>query len=193
MLGEAGLAAHDARPRPRQTEARRRHPAGGHPGAGQGSLRHGPHPDREAVPGRVRMRLAHAARMVLMQSAIGAHDPLAGALPHHGVPSGPAHDAVRQPEPQDRRAAPEGADLRRRWRCLSRGDRVRVGRRRWGLRPAASGPAAGAQTVFPAVLRLIIRRARWALTLRSMTSRGEARHAARADRLNRHSSDTDVW
>ena len=36
MLGEAGLAAHDARPRPRQTEARRRHPAGGHPGGRTG-------------------------------------------------------------------------------------------------------------------------------------------------------------
>ncbi len=34
MLGEAGLAAHDARPRPRQTEARRRHPVGGRPGSG---------------------------------------------------------------------------------------------------------------------------------------------------------------
>jgi hypothetical protein len=67
VLGEAGLAAHDARPRPRQTEARRRHPAGGHPGARQGSLRH----PSETAPGRVRMRL-HALHM---QSAIGAHDP----------------------------------------------------------------------------------------------------------------------
>jgi hypothetical protein len=32
-----------------------------------------------------------------------------------------------------------------RWRCLSRGDRVRVGRWRWGLRPAASGRLPGAR------------------------------------------------
>ena len=182
MLGEAGLAAHDARPRPRQTEARRRHPAGGHPGAGQGSRRHGPHPDREAVPGRVRMRLAHAARMALAQPAYGAHDP---RWPAHcritGCQVVRAYDAARQPEPQDRRAAPEGADLRRRRRCLSRGDRVRVGRRRWGLRPAASGPAAGAQAGFLAVLRLIIRLARRAITLRSMTRIGghRRRYSAR--------------
>jgi hypothetical protein len=70
VLGEAGLAAHDAQPRLRQPEARRRHPVGGHLGAGQGSRRHGPHPDRQAVPDRVRMRLAHAARMAFAQLAI---------------------------------------------------------------------------------------------------------------------------
>ena len=75
MLGEAGLAAHDARPRPRQTEARRRRPVGGHPGSGHGSRRHGPHPDREAVPCRVRMWLAHAAGMALVQPSYGAGDP----------------------------------------------------------------------------------------------------------------------
>ena len=51
----------------------------------------------------------------------------------------------------------------------------------WGLRPAASGPAAGVQTVFPALLRLIIRRARWALTLRSMTRAG--RHVTQPGRI----------
>ncbi len=75
MLGEAGLAARDARPRPRQTEARRRHPVGGHPRAREGSRRHGPHPDRKAVPGRIRMRLAHAARMAFAKPAIDAHNP----------------------------------------------------------------------------------------------------------------------
>jgi hypothetical protein len=74
VLGEAGLAAHDARPRPRQTEARRRHPAGGHPGARQGSLRHGPHPERDRAGPRQDAR-ARTATMALMQSAIGAHDP----------------------------------------------------------------------------------------------------------------------
>ena len=74
MLGEAGLAAHDARPRPRQTEARRRHPAGGHLGAGQGAGATA-HTRRETRPGRVRMRLARTARMALAQPAIGAHDP----------------------------------------------------------------------------------------------------------------------
>ena len=74
MLGEAGLAAHDARPRPRQTEARRRHPAGGHPGARQGSLRHGPHLERDRAGPR-QDAPARTATMVLMQSAIGAHDP----------------------------------------------------------------------------------------------------------------------
>jgi hypothetical protein len=74
VLGEAGLAARDARPRPRQTEARRRHRAGGHPGARQGSLRLGPHPERDRAGPR-QDAPARAAMMVLMQSAIGAHDP----------------------------------------------------------------------------------------------------------------------
>jgi hypothetical protein len=56
-----------------------------------------------------------------------------------------------------------------------------AGVRRWGLRPAASGPAAGVQTVFPALLRLIIRRARRALTLRSMTRTG--RHVTQPGRI----------
>jgi hypothetical protein len=75
VLDEAGLATRDARPRPRQTEARRRHRAGGHPGTRRGSRRHGPHLDREAVPCRVRMRLAHADRMALAQPAIDPHWP----------------------------------------------------------------------------------------------------------------------
>jgi hypothetical protein len=58
---------------------------------------------------------------------------LASAPPHHGVAKWSGVDAVRQPAPQDRRGAPEGADLRRRWGCLSRGDRGRIGRRRWGI------------------------------------------------------------
>jgi hypothetical protein len=82
------------------------------------------------------------------------------------------HDAARQPESQDRRAAPEGADFRRRWRCLSFGDRVRVGWQRWGLRPAASAPAAGVQVGFLTVLRPIIPEARRAIILRSMARVG---------------------
>ena len=97
MVGEAGLAARDARPRPRQTEARRRHRAGGHPGSGHGSRCHGPHPERDRAGPR-QDAPARTATMALMQSASGAHDPRwGGALPHHGVPSGPAHDAVRRP------------------------------------------------------------------------------------------------
>jgi hypothetical protein len=44
-----------------------------------------------------------------------------------------------------------------------------------------SGPAAGVQAVFPWLLRLIIRRARWALTLRSMTRAG--RHVTQPGRI----------
>jgi hypothetical protein len=72
VLGEAGLAARDARPRPRQTEARRRHRAGGHPGSEQGSRRHGPPPI--ARPGPAASGQDAAARMALAQPAIAAHD-----------------------------------------------------------------------------------------------------------------------
>ena len=130
MLGEAGLAAHDARPRPRQTEARRRHPVGGHPGSGQGSRRHGPHPDR----GRAELHQDAAAYTLPgWRSRSPPLAPMKRAGQHQGVASGQGHDAVRQPEPQDRRVPPEGANLRRRWGCLSRGDPVRLGRRRWGI------------------------------------------------------------
>ncbi len=64
--------------RPAQTAPNRgKAPAPGRrtPRGRQGSLRHGPHPDCETVSGRVRMRLAHAARMALAQPAYVAHDP----------------------------------------------------------------------------------------------------------------------
>jgi Type ISP C-terminal specificity domain len=91
------------------------------------------------------------------------------------------HDGKPLSDDERRRAAPEGADLHRCWRCLSRGDRVGVGSRRWGLRPVASGPAAVAQAGFRAVLRLIIRLARrghtgcdWRLSFRTRRSFGKS-------------------
>jgi hypothetical protein len=172
VLGEAGLAAHDARPRPRQTEAKRRHPAGGRPGSGHGSPCHGPHLDREAVPGHVRMRL------YTLPGWRSRSPPLA-PMTRAGRRTVASRGAkwVRRMSLFDNRGPRivvlrRMADLRRRWRYSSRGDRVRVGRRRWGLRPAASGPAAGPQAGFLAVLRLIIRLARRAITLRPMTRIG---------------------
>jgi hypothetical protein len=97
---------------------------------------------------------------------------LASALPHRGVLSGPGYEAARQPEPRDRRAAPEGADRLRRWRGLSHGDRVWVGGRRCGLRPPASGATTEAHAEFAAVFRLVIRLAGRPITLRSMTRIG---------------------
>jgi hypothetical protein len=69
-------------------------------------------------------------------------------------------DAVRQPEPDDRRAAAEGADLRRRWRvaclavigCALAGGAEDCDRPRQNRLPSSGG--------FLAVLRLIIRLAR---------------------------------
>jgi hypothetical protein len=79
--------------------------------------------------------------------------------------------AVRQPDPQDRRAAPEGADLHRCWGSLSRGDRVRVGRRAPGIATGLVRTDCRSSGRAP-VLRLIIRLARRAITLRSMTRIG---------------------
>jgi hypothetical protein len=173
VLGEAGLAARDARPRPRQPEARRRHRAGGQPGGRTGEPVPWP-TSIEAVPCRVRMRLhtlpGWHSRSPPLAPMTRAGRSTAASL---GVPkwSG-GYDAVRQPEPQDRRAAPQGADLRRPGACRAMIGCALAGGAGGGLRPAASGPAAGAQAGFLAVLRLIIRRARWALTLRSMTHAG---------------------
>ena len=64
--------------RPAQTAPNRgKAPAPGRrtPGGRTGEPAPWPTPRCEAVPGRVRMRLAHAARMALAQPAIGAHDP----------------------------------------------------------------------------------------------------------------------
>jgi hypothetical protein len=156
VLGEAGLAARDARPRPRQPEARRRHPAGGHPGSGQGSRRHGPHPERDrAVPRQD--AAAHAAGMALAQAAFGAHDP---RWPAHCRIT--ACQAVRMDNPscrivvlrrKGRTFADVGGVCRAVIRCAAAGGAGR-------MQPAASGPAAGAQAGFLAVLRLIIGLAR---------------------------------
>ena len=179
MLGEAGLAAHDARPRPRQTEARRRHPAGGHPGSGHGSRRHGPHPD---------------ARPRRAASGCGWH-----TLPgwrSRSVPMSPMTRAGL------RTAASRGAKWSGGMTLFdNRSPRIVVLRRKGrtftdaggacravigcalaggagGLRPAASGPAAGAQAGFLAVLRLTIRPARRAITLRSIARATAIRTAA---------------
>jgi hypothetical protein len=168
VLGEAGLAAHDARPRPRQTEARRRHPVSGRPGARQGSRRHGPHLDRETVPGRVRMRL----RTRCLDGAVPyvAHDP------HWPASRGakwsgdmtlfdnwsPRIVALRR---KGRTFADTGGACRAVIGCSLRVQ---------GIATAASGRLLGAQagTGFRAMLRLIIRLARRATTLRSMTRAG---------------------
>ena len=144
MLGEAGLAAHDARPRPRQTEARRRHRQADARGQGMGACATA-HTSSEAVPGHVRMRLARTARMTLAQRAYVAHDPRRPAPCRiTGCQVVRGDEAVRRPKPQDRRAAPEAVDFRRRWRCLSRGDRVeRLIIRRAACRSRLASPCFG--------------------------------------------------
>ena len=88
------------------------------------------------------MRLARAARMALAQPAIGAHDP---RWPAHCRITG--RQVVRGMMLLDNRS-PGIVVLRRKGRnsptleVLSHGDRVRVGGRRWGLRPPASGATA---------------------------------------------------
>jgi hypothetical protein len=89
VLGEAGLAARDARPRPRQTEARRRHPAGGYPDR---ACEPAPWPIPPS-PGRAvpRSRCGwHTARTALAQRAYVAQDPRRPAPCRiNGVPGGP--------------------------------------------------------------------------------------------------------
>jgi hypothetical protein len=62
-------------------------------------------------------------------------EPAVGPMTRGGRRTAASRRAKRsgwgQPELQDCRVAPEGADLRRCWRCLSRCDPVRGSRRRW--------------------------------------------------------------
>jgi hypothetical protein len=131
VLGEAGLAARDARPRPRQTEARRRHRAGGQPGAGQGERRPWPTPQSRGRAGP-RQDALDVAGMVLAQPPLAPMTRVGQRTAASRGAKWSGYDAVRQTEPQDHRAAPEGRAFANAG-VLPRGDRVRVGRRRWGI------------------------------------------------------------
>ena len=139
------------------------------------------HTSSETVPGRVRMRAARTARMALAQPAIGAHDP---RWPAHCRITG--CQVVRRMTLFGNRS-PRIVVLRRKGRTFADAGgacRAVIGCAlaggAGGLRPAASGPAAGAQAVFLAVLRLIIRLARRAITLRSTHA---GRHVTQPGRI----------
>jgi hypothetical protein len=112
-------------------------------------------PIARPLPGRIRMQLAHAARMALAQPAIGAHDAGPRTAASRGAKWSGGMTLLDNRSPRIvvlRRMA----DLRRRWRCLSRGDRVRAAGARDCDRPrqdrlpgGSGGVSGGASTDHP--------------------------------------------
>ena len=181
MLGEAGLAAHDARPKPRQTEARRRHRAGGHPGSGHGSLRHGPHVERgragprQDAPGTHCQDDTRAAPMSPVTRAGQRPAASRGAKWSGGMRLfGDRNPRIVVLRREGRTFADAGGACRAVIRCALAGGAGNCDRPRQDRLP-------GLRRGFLALLRLIIRRARWALTLRSMTRTG--RHVTQPGRI----------
>jgi hypothetical protein len=148
VLGEAGLAAHHARPRPRQTEARRRHrPADTWgQGRGAGAMAHTPIETSCRSASGCALHTLPGWRSRSPQSA-----PMTRAGHRTAASRGPSGPG-RMMLLDSRRAAPEGADLRRRWMRLLCGDRMPIGRRPWDcdrrLRAGRRG-SGGASTDHP--------------------------------------------